>query len=67
MILGYSFTSLIIRLLLVYFSYKSWKALSGGNVVEAHWLTFWTLYAFIQLLEILLDSILWKVCLICEI
>lgn len=63
MILGYSFTLLIIRALLLYYSYRSWKALSGGNVAEAHWLTFWMLYAFVQVVEVLSDVFLYRVCL----
>eukprot|EP00667_Euglena_gracilis_P026994 EG_transcript_33025 len=61
MILGYSFTLLIIRALLLYYSYRSWKALSGGNVAEAHWLTFWMLYAFVQVVEVLSDVFLYRV------
>eukprot|EP00669_Euglena_mutabilis_P012088 TRINITY_DN670_c0_g1_i1.p1 TRINITY_DN670_c0_g1~~TRINITY_DN670_c0_g1_i1.p1 ORF type:complete len:148 (-),score=54.70 TRINITY_DN670_c0_g1_i1:263-661(-) len=61
MILGHGITSVLSRVLLLFYGYKSHQALAGGHAAETHWLTFWTLYAFLQILGAVSDSILYWV------
>eukprot|EP00993_Chasmostoma_nieuportense_P005593 NODE_6215_length_559_cov_90.479167_g6050_i0.p1 GENE.NODE_6215_length_559_cov_90.479167_g6050_i0~~NODE_6215_length_559_cov_90.479167_g6050_i0.p1 ORF type:complete len:143 (-),score=30.29 NODE_6215_length_559_cov_90.479167_g6050_i0:76-504(-) len=58
MVLGQGLTDLCTRFLLVYCGYKSFQSIETESWKDdAHWLTFWMLYAFFQFLEFFLDFI----------
>lgn len=59
MILGDTITDIIIRGLLAWYGFKSYKAIeTQTSRDDNHWLTFWLLYGMIQFLEYWVDLIL---------
>eukprot|EP01010_Urceolus_cornutus_P000899 NODE_1405_length_932_cov_679.457531_g1083_i0.p1 GENE.NODE_1405_length_932_cov_679.457531_g1083_i0~~NODE_1405_length_932_cov_679.457531_g1083_i0.p1 ORF type:complete len:153 (-),score=45.58 NODE_1405_length_932_cov_679.457531_g1083_i0:474-872(-) len=61
MILGGAVTAFATRCLLVFYGYKSYKSIeTTAWKDDAHWLTFWMLYAFLQWFEFWLDYFMFK-------
>jgi len=60
MFLGPIVTAAITSLLLAFFGYQTHKAIAGGAAETTHWLTFWTLYGFFQILEAIADTVMWR-------
>jgi hypothetical protein len=59
MILGAGFTSFLTRIFLLVCGYQSFQSIETTSWKDdAHWLTFWLLYAIIQFIELFADLLL---------
>eukprot|EP00994_Dinema_validum_P004559 NODE_2613_length_667_cov_124.359223_g2148_i0.p1 GENE.NODE_2613_length_667_cov_124.359223_g2148_i0~~NODE_2613_length_667_cov_124.359223_g2148_i0.p1 ORF type:complete len:144 (+),score=47.51 NODE_2613_length_667_cov_124.359223_g2148_i0:34-432(+) len=59
---GASFTEFLVKTLLVYYGYRSFQAIETEEWHDdAHWLTFWLLYSFIQFIQTGMDYFLYQI------